>query len=81
MRTSWGSSYHQADRDGIGFDRTATGSDAVSQYAAPVRERFAGLDTVGDEYLLWFHHLPWDYEIASGAGWLRLPGSLAARSC
>jgi len=58
--------YHRADADGIGFDRTATGSDAISQYAAPVAERFANPDTVGDEYLLWFHHLPWDYAMPSG---------------
>ena len=58
--------YHRADADGIGFDRTATGSDAVSQYAAPVAERFADLETVGDEFLLWFHHLPWTYEMSSG---------------
>jgi alpha-glucuronidase len=58
--------YHQADADGIGFDRTVAGSDAVSQYAAPVAERFADLDRVGDELLLWFHHLPWTYEIESG---------------
>jgi alpha-glucuronidase len=58
--------YHQADADGIGFDRTATGSDAVSQYAEPVAERFADPETVGDDLLLWFHHLPWNYEMASG---------------
>jgi alpha-glucuronidase len=58
--------YHQADADGIGFDRTVTGSDAVSQYAKPVAERFADLATVGDEFLLWFHHLPWTYELEPG---------------
>jgi len=55
--------YHQADADGIGFDRTATGSDAISQYAARVSRRFADPDSVGDEFLLWFHHLPWTYEL------------------
>jgi alpha-glucuronidase len=58
--------YHQADADGIGFDRTRTGSDAVSQYAAPVAASFADLDRVGDELLLWFHHLSWDYEVDPG---------------
>jgi alpha-glucuronidase len=58
--------YHRADADGIGFDRTETGSDAISQYAAPVANRFADLETVGDEYLLWFHHLPWTYELEPG---------------
>jgi alpha-glucuronidase len=58
--------YHQADADGIGFDRTASGSDAVSQYAPPVAERFADLERVGTEFLLWFHHLPWRYETQPG---------------
>lgn len=58
--------YHQADADGIGFDRTAAGSNAISQYAEPVAERFASPETVGDEYMLWFHHLPWSYELEPG---------------
>ncbi|HZJ31049.1 MAG TPA: alpha-glucuronidase family glycosyl hydrolase [Vicinamibacterales bacterium] len=58
--------YNRADANGIGFDRTATGSNAVAQYAAPVRDRFANLATVTDDYLLWFHHVPWDYKMASG---------------
>ena len=58
--------YHRADANGIGFDRTATGSNAVAQYAPTVRDRFANLKTVTDDYLLWFHHLPWDYKMASG---------------
>ena len=66
-RADWTSVYyHRADAGGIGFDRTATGSNAVSQYAPPVRDRFANLKTVTDDYLLWFHHVPWDYPMASG---------------
>ena len=66
-RPEWNPAYyHRADADGIGFDRTATGSDAVSQYAEPVAGRFSDLETVGDEYLLWFHRLPWTYEIEAG---------------
>ena len=42
------------------------GSNAVSQYAAPVRERFANRKTVPDDYLLWFHRVRWDYRMASG---------------
>jgi alpha-glucuronidase len=59
--------YNQADARGIGFDRTASGSDAVAQYAPPVAARFADLRTVPDKYLLWFHHLPWTYRMRSGA--------------
>jgi alpha-glucuronidase len=58
--------YNRADADGIGFDRTSTGSDAVAQYAPPVAKRFADLSTVGDKYLLWFHHLPWSYRMTDG---------------
>jgi alpha-glucuronidase len=66
-RADWTSVYyHRADSNGIGFDRTASGSNAVSQYAPPVRDRFSNLKTVTDDYLLWFHHVPWDYRMASG---------------
>jgi alpha-glucuronidase len=58
--------YHRADSTGIGFDRTPTGSDATNQYFKPVAEKFANLKTCPDEYLLWFHHLPWDYKMRSG---------------
>ncbi|RZA36355.1 MAG: alpha-glucuronidase [Lysobacteraceae bacterium] len=66
-RADWTSVYyHRANRDGIGFDRTRTGSKAVDQYAAPVADRFNELARVPEEYLLWFHHVPWDYRTASG---------------
>jgi alpha-glucuronidase len=58
--------YHKADSNGIGFDRTVTGSNAVSQYYPPVAQKFASLETCPDEYLLWFHHLSWDYKMRSG---------------
>lgn len=58
--------YHRADATHIGFNRTASGSNAVSQYAPPLAARFSDLSQVGDEYLLWFHRLPWDYRMASG---------------
>ncbi|MEQ9316963.1 MAG: alpha-glucuronidase family glycosyl hydrolase [Henriciella sp.] len=58
--------YHRATRDAIGFDRTASGSDAVSQYAEPLRERWSDVSTTEDELLLWFHRLPWDHELKSG---------------
>lgn len=65
--TSWNPCYYnRAGRAGIGFDRTAAGSDAVAQYAAPVDRCFADLRCVSDDYLLWFHHLPWTYRMRSG---------------
>jgi alpha-glucuronidase len=58
--------YHRADAAGLGFDRTETGSNAVAQYSPPVRERFADLRTCPEKFLLWFHHVPWDYRMRSG---------------
>jgi len=66
-RADWTSVYyHRADAAGIGFDRTATGSNAVGQYAAPVRDTFGDPQRVPDDYLLWFHHVPWHRKMASG---------------
>lgn len=65
-RDDWTSTYyHKADSNGIGFNRTGTGSNAVSQYSKPVNDLFSSLETVPEEYLLWFHHLPWDYKTKS----------------
>jgi alpha-glucuronidase len=66
-RPDWTSVYyHQADSNGIGFDRTRTGSDALGQYYPQAREKFSNLETCPEKYLLWFHHLPWDYKMKSG---------------
>ena len=67
VRPDWNSIYyHRADVRGIGFDRTKTGSDAISRYRPPVRGRFADLATCPEEFLLWFHHVPWDHRMQSG---------------
>ena len=58
--------YHQADSLGIGFDRTSTGSNAVAQYAPELAERYGDPATCPEEFLLWFHHLPWDYKLRDG---------------
>ena len=55
--------YHQADTNGVGFNRTKTGSDAVSQYHEPLTSMFNDPATCPYIYLLWFHHLPWDYKM------------------
>ncbi|MGB8490734.1 MAG: alpha-glucuronidase [Bacteroidales bacterium] len=57
--------YHKADTIGIGFDRTHAGTDAVSQYHEPLASQFNDPETCPDKYLLWFHHLPWDYKMKS----------------
>jgi len=59
--------YHHADSQGIGFDRTAkTGSGATTQYASPLREQLENVQTCPEKYLLWFHHVPWDFRMKSG---------------
>lgn len=66
-RADWTSVYyHKADEQGIGFDRTETGSDALSQYAPEVRQLYGNIKTCPEEYLLWFHHVAWDYKMKSG---------------
>jgi alpha-glucuronidase len=58
--------YHRADAKGIGFDRTSTGSNAVSQYAPEVATTLENIKTTPDNVLLWFHHVSWDYKMPSG---------------
>ncbi|WP_434404955.1 alpha-glucuronidase family glycosyl hydrolase [Sphingobium sp. DN12] len=58
--------YHKADRQGIGFDRTRTGSNATGQYAPALAKLLDNPKTTPERELLWFHHLPWDYRLASG---------------
>lgn len=58
--------YHKADTAGVGFDRTRTGSDAVSQYRAPYNDLYNNIETCPEEYLLWFHHVSWDYKMKNG---------------
>ena len=58
--------YHKADSAGIGFDRSSRGTDAVSQYREPYRSMYDNLTTCPEEYLLWFHHVAWDYRMKDG---------------
>jgi alpha-glucuronidase len=58
--------YHQADAIGIGVDRSATGTDAIAQYAPPIAKQLAKVATTPDTFLLWFHHVAWDYKMKSG---------------
>ena len=59
--------YHKADAKGIGFDRSSKGTDAVGQYPEPYRSQYDNIQTCPEEYLLWFHHVPWDYRMKSGS--------------
>lgn len=59
--------YHKADAQGIGFDRSSKGTDAVGQYPEPYRSLYDNIETSPEEYLLWFHHVPWTYKMKSGS--------------
>ena len=59
--------YHQADKNGIGFDRSSTGTDAVSQYREPYASMYDKVEKCPENLLLWFHHVPWDYKMKDGS--------------
>jgi len=66
-RQDWTSVYyHRADEKGIGFNRTSSGSNAVSQYFPPVRDLYENRESCPENLLLWFHHVSWDYRVKSG---------------
>jgi len=66
-REDWTSTYyHQASEEGIGFDRTSTGSNALQQYQPAIAEKWSDKSTIPEKYLLWFHHVSWDRTMDSG---------------
>ena len=66
-REDWRSTYyHRADADGLGFNRSSSGSNAVAQYHPPIRDLFEHLETCPEKYLVWFHHVPWAHTMQSG---------------
>jgi alpha-glucuronidase len=66
-RADWNSVYYsRADDVGVGFDRSARGSNAIGQYAPEVAKVFGDINKVPEKFLLWFHHVPWDRRMASG---------------
>lgn len=76
-RPDWNPCYYaRADRAGIGFDRTRTGSDALAQYAPPIAAQWASPDRSDEAYLLWFHRVPWSRRMRSGQ---RLWNEMVAR--
>jgi len=66
-RADWNPVYfHKADSEGIGFERTSKGSNALAQYKPEVHQQFENINTCPESYLLWFHHVPWNYLMKSG---------------
>jgi alpha-glucuronidase len=67
VRIDWTSVYyHRADEQGIGFNRSSSGSNATAQYFPPLRDLYDDIDTCPEELILWFHHAPWDHTMRSG---------------
>lgn len=58
--------FHHADLEGVGYDRSSTGSNAVEQYSYPLRQRFDDITTCPKEFLAWFHHVPWKFQMPTG---------------
>ena len=58
--------YHKADSIGIGFNRTSTGTNALAQYSSEVQSQYDNIDKCPEDYLLWFHHVPWKHKMRSG---------------
>ncbi|TGE06194.1 alpha-glucuronidase family glycosyl hydrolase [Hymenobacter fodinae] len=66
-RPDWTSIYyHKADAVGLGFNRTATGSNALGLYAPQVQKQWGDPATCPPDYLLWFHHVPWTQTLNTG---------------
>ncbi len=66
-RDDWTATYyHKASENGVGFDRTASGSNALEQYAPELQEKWGNLQQIPEKYLLWFHHVRWDHPLKSG---------------
>ena len=66
-RPDWMPSYyHKANAEGIGFNRSSTGSNATAQYQSPLCERYENLSTCPENLILWFHHVPWKHEMKNG---------------
>ncbi|MCB9266616.1 MAG: alpha-glucuronidase, partial [Lewinellaceae bacterium] len=66
-RADWTSVYyHRADEEGLGFDRTETGSNALEQYTPDFRRQYADMDKCPHKFLLWFHHVPWGHVLSTG---------------
>jgi alpha-glucuronidase len=58
--------YHKADSIGVGFNRTASGSNAIAQYFPDARKQWENISTCEEKNLLWFHHVPWKYTMKTG---------------
>ncbi|WP_461007558.1 alpha-glucuronidase family glycosyl hydrolase [Streptomyces capparidis] len=58
--------YNRADSVGLGYDRSPTGSNFTAQYFPTLAARYGDLDTVPENLMMWFHHVPWDHPMSSG---------------
>jgi alpha-glucuronidase len=66
-RQDWTSVYyHRADSLGVGYDRSSSGSNSLEQYHPEVQKQFTPAASCDEKFLLWFHHVSWDFQLKSG---------------
>lgn len=61
----WGT-FHRADRNAVGIDRTASGTGYTEQYPEPWRTLYSRPETTPDLLKLFFHRLRYDYVMDDG---------------
>lgn len=64
-RNGWGQ-WFRGEKDGIGMDRTSRGTGYAQQYAPELAAKYENTATTGDDLLLFFHHVPYDYKLHNG---------------
>jgi len=61
----WGT-YHRADANSIGIDRTTSGTGYTTQYSPKNAALYADLSTCPENLILFFHRLRYDYKMKNG---------------
>ena len=61
----WGT-YHKADRNAVGIDRTLNGTGYLAQYPEDLQKKYADPETCPDLYLLFYHRLPYTFRMKDG---------------
>ena len=61
----WGT-YHKADRNAVGIDRTHSGTGYLDQYPEDFRRKYEDPAVCPDLFLLFYHRLSYDYRMRDG---------------
>ena len=63
--SKWGT-YHRANHEAIGVDRTEHGTGYTAQYHPYLNALYNNKETCPEDLLLYFHRLPYDYKLKNG---------------